>query len=145
MHDDANNLNFFVNLGYAIQRAYLARKYHGVNTANQLWTPRELRSSTYDVGTEITDHFEVLEKTPDRIVFRCGDSPLKREVRPVDGLFELAANVKPEQGVVEFNLKSVFYQGLGKATGGPMPFHVEWLHRQYDKLLMETAIQNVLR
>lgn len=66
-------------------------------------------------------------------------------MRPVDGLFELAAHVKPEQGVVEFNLKSVFYQGLGKATGKAMPFHVEWLHRQYDKLLMESAIQNVLR
>jgi hypothetical protein len=70
---------------------------------------------------------------------------MKREVRPADGLFELAANVRPEQGVVEFSLKSVFYQGLGKSTSAPMPFHVEWLHQQYDKLLMETAIQNVLR
>jgi hypothetical protein len=138
-------LFFSSRQGYAIQREYLARKYQGTNTAHQLWTPRELRNSTYEVGTQVTDHFEVLEKTGDRIVFRCGDSPLKRDVRLSDGLFELSANVNPEQGVVEFNLKSVMYQGLGKSSVVPMPSHIEWLHRQYVKLLMESALQNVLR
>lgn len=76
---------------------------------------------------------------------RCGDSPLKRDVRASDGLFEISAVVKPEEGVFEFGLKSVFYQGRGKAKGEPMPAHVFWLHQQYTKLLLETAVRNVMR
>jgi hypothetical protein len=67
------------------------------------------------------------------------------EVRPSDGLFEMRAEILKDEGVAEFQLKSVFYQGLGKATGKPMPFHIEFLHRQYTKLWMETAISNVTR
>ncbi|KAL4891811.1 hypothetical protein BDV59DRAFT_181028 [Aspergillus ambiguus] len=131
--------------GYAFQRAYLARKYQGPDTASHLWSPEELRSSSYDVGTLITDHFEVVEKTADRIVVRCGDSPRKKGVRESDGLFEMSAVVKPEEGVAEFGLKSCFFQGLGKAEAPPMPSHIIWLHKQYTKLWSETAIQNVLR
>ncbi|KAF4169029.1 hypothetical protein CNMCM6936_009626 [Aspergillus lentulus] len=131
--------------GYAFQRAYLARKYQGPETANQLWSRSELRSSTYEPGTLITDHFEVVEKTPNRIVVRCGASPRVQEVRPSDGLFEMSVDVKPDEGVAEFGLKSCFFQGLGKAEGQPMPAHIVWLHQQYTKLWMETAIRNVLR
>lgn len=97
------------------------------------------------MGTQITDHFEVLAKTAESIIVRCGDSPRKMEVRPNDGLFEMRAEVKQDEGVAEFQLKSVFYQGLGKAEGRPMPAHIEFLHRQYTKLWMETAIRNVTR
>ncbi|ODM15548.1 hypothetical protein SI65_09151 [Aspergillus cristatus] len=131
--------------GYAFQRAYLARKYQGPETANHLWSPEELRSSTYDKGTLITDHFEVVEKTPERIVVRCGDSPRLRDVRESDGLFEMSAVVKPDEGVAVFGLKSCFYKGLGKADSEPMPAHIAWLHKQYTKLWLETAIRNVLR
>jgi hypothetical protein len=75
---------------------------------------------------------------------RCGDSPLKTGVRESDGLFEMAAKVNKEEGVAEFRLKSVFYQGLGKANGPPMPPHIEFLHRLYTKLWMESAIQKVV-
>ncbi|EAU37806.1 conserved hypothetical protein [Aspergillus terreus NIH2624] len=131
--------------GYAFQRAYLARKYQGPDTAAQLWSRDELRASSYDVGTLITDHFEVVEKTADRIVVRCGDSPRKQGVRESDGLFEMSAVVKPDEGVAEFGLKSCFFQGLGKAEAPPMPPHIVWLHKQYTKLWAETAIRNVLR
>ncbi|KZF20774.1 hypothetical protein L228DRAFT_240528 [Xylona heveae TC161] len=129
--------------GYTIQREILARKYRGPETAHQLWTPSDLKASTYPVGTQITDHFEVLEHTPESIVVRCGDSPRKTEVRPGDGLFEIGAKVLEKEGVAEFTLKSVFYQGLGKASGPPMPDYIVWLHKQYTKLWMETAIWNV--
>ncbi|KAF8544267.1 hypothetical protein BDD12DRAFT_62282 [Trichophaea hybrida] len=105
--------------GYRIQRHLPQRKYHGPFTAHQLWTPEELGGSQYDVGTQITDHFEVLEKTPETICVRAGDSPLKKDVRPSDGPFEMSARVKGD--VVEFGLKSVFFQGLGKAEGKQMP------------------------
>ena len=110
-----------------------------------MWDTKALLESDYPVGTQITDHFEVLTKTPESIIVRCGDSPRKMEVRPSDGLFEMRAEILKDEGVAEFQLKSVFYQGLGKATGKPMPFHIEFLHRQYTKLWMETAISNVTR
>jgi hypothetical protein len=108
-----------------------------------LWSREELKNSNYDVGTQITDHFEVVSKTPDAIVVRCGDSPLKTEVRPSDGLFEMGVTVNQEEGVAEFRLKSIFYKGLGTADAPPMPAHVEFAHRLYTKLWMETAIPNV--
>jgi hypothetical protein len=111
-------------------------------TAHQLWSRQELRSSTYEVGTEITDHFEVVEHTAESIVVRCGDSPLNKGLRSSDGLFEMSAKVNQAEGVVEFGLRSVFYLGLGKADGPPMPAHIEFLHREYAKLWMETAVSN---
>jgi hypothetical protein len=136
--------------GYTIQRHYLSNKYcNTTTTAHQLWTPSQLLSSTYEPGTQITDHFEVLSKTrQDRlqsILIRCGDSPLKRDVRPSDGLFEIAAEVHIDKGYAEFRLKSVFYQGLGKAAGLPMEGFMLWAHKQYTKLWMESAVRNVKR
>lgn len=75
---------------------------------------------------------------------RCGDTPLKRDVRDSDGLFEIGAKINKEEGVAEFTLKSVFYKGLGTAIEKPMPAHVEFAHRLYTKLWMETAVQNVI-
>ena len=86
-----------------------------------------------------------MSKTPEAIVVRCGDSPLKQEVRDSDGLFEMGVDIKKDEGVAEFRLKSVFYKGLGKADGKPMPEHIEFLHRLYTKLWMETAVGNVVR
>ena len=37
-----------------------------------------------------------------------------RDGRESEGVFKMAANVKPEKGVVEFHLRSVFWQGPGK-------------------------------
>lgn len=131
-------------LGYAYQRSYLEKKYRGPTTAHQLWDKKDLSASTYEVGTQITDHFEVIEKTKDHITVRCGDSPLKTGIRPSDGLFEMSAKINKAEGVVEFGLKSVFYNGQGpvEGTNGPMPAHIEFLHRQYTKLWMETAVKN---
>lgn len=136
----------WIQIGYAYQRHYLSKKYQNTTTtAHQLWSRSELQNSTYPVGTEITDHFEVVSKTPEAIVVRCGGSPLVKDVRDSDGLFEMGVVIKREEGVAEFRLKSVFYKGLGKADGKPMPDHIEFLHRLYTKLWMETAIRNVVR
>ncbi|KAL2403915.1 hypothetical protein ABEF95_004261 [Exophiala dermatitidis] len=135
--------------GYKIQRAYLERKYRNdTTTAHQLWTPQQLRTSTYDVGTEITDHFVVLEKTPTSILIRCGDSPLNSpdKNRPSDGLFALTAKADFDKGFAEFRLKSIFYQGEGEPADkshGPMSSNMQWLHKLYTKLWMESAMSNV--
>ncbi|TVY23433.1 hypothetical protein LHYA1_G008687, partial [Lachnellula hyalina] len=132
-------------LGYAYQRHYLSKKYQNTTTtAHQLWTRPELASSSYEPGTQITDHFEVVSKTPESIVVRCGGSPLEQGVRASDGLFEMGVQIKKDEGVAEFRLKSVFYKGLGKADGPPMPAHVFFAHKLYTKLWMETAVGNVV-
>lgn len=70
---------------------------------------------------------------------------MKTGLRDSDGLFEMGVDVKKDEGVAEFRLKSVFYKGQSKAEDdrGPMPSHVEWAHRQYTKLWMESAVRNV--
>lgn len=136
-------------IGYAYQRRYLEKKYRGPETESHLWDRKDLAESKYEVGTMITDHFEVVSKTPESVMVRCGDSPRSRDVRESDGLFEMTAVVKKDEGVAEFGLKSVFYNGLkGHESGskdGPMPSHVQWLHQQYDKIWMESAIRNVTK
>jgi len=93
----------------------------------------------------------VVAKTPTSIIVRCGDSPRKLEVRESDGLFEMSAEVKRDEGVVEFGLKSVFYNGLGQTAEregalGPMGPWTQWAHQWYDKVLMESALaKTVLR
>jgi hypothetical protein len=109
-----------------------------------LWDTPELAASTYPVGTQITDHFEVISHTPTSIAMRCGDSPRNSEVRASDGVFEMTAVVDEKEGVAEFGLKSVFFQGEGKSTGS-IPSHIALAHRLYTKLLMEAAVWNVLK
>jgi hypothetical protein len=55
----------------------------------------------------------------------------------------MAAKADFEKGFAEFRLKSVFYQGVGKAEHAPMDAKTEWAHRQYAKLWMEDAVRNV--
>ena len=73
-----------------------------------------------------------------------------QEVREADGLFEMTAEVLQEEGVVEFGLKSAFYNGLAMPDkegkmGPPMNTFIQWLHQAYDKVLMETAIKYCTR
>ncbi|KAJ7778539.1 hypothetical protein B0H16DRAFT_1672122 [Mycena metata] len=131
-------------IGYEIQRKYLERKYRGPETAAQLWEKPELAASTYPVGTQITDHFEVIEHTPTSISVRCGDSPRKSGVRASDGVFEMSAVIKESEGVAEFGLKSVFFQGEGRSEGS-IPAHIAFAHRLYTKLWMESALRKVLK
>jgi len=132
-------------LGYRYQRRYLEKKYRGPKTSHQLWDASSLATSDYPVGTQITDHFEVVHHDQEHVTVRCGDSPLVTGVRPSDGLFEMVAKVHKDEGYVEFGLKSVFFQGLGKSEAPPFGPTMDWLHKQYTKLWMETAIRNCTR
>jgi hypothetical protein len=135
--------------GFAFQRRYLEQKYKSKETADNLWSTEELAESSYEVGQRLVDHFEVVAKTDRSIMVRCGDSPRIREPRESDGLFELTVDVKRNEGVAEFGLKSVFFNALtlpgkeGQPVQGPMDAKIQWLHLQYDKILMETALVNV--
>lgn len=57
-------------VGYRVQRKYLERKYRALpGREDHLWTVKDLEKSDYPVGTIITDHFEVLEHTPEKVRF----------------------------------------------------------------------------
>ncbi|KAJ7079585.1 hypothetical protein B0H15DRAFT_953951 [Mycena belliarum] len=130
--------------GYGVQRRYLERKYRSEETATQLWDPAELANSTYPIGTVVTDHFEVVSRTPSSIAARCGDSPRNSGVRAVDGVFELTAVLNEAEGVAEFGITSFFFQGLG-TSDAKMPPPIAYLHRLYTKLLMDSAVRKLLR
>ncbi|KAF3763442.1 hypothetical protein M406DRAFT_261325 [Cryphonectria parasitica EP155] len=125
---------------YRLQRRYLAQKYEP-QTPSQLWAPRDLATSTYEKGTYITDHFEVVEKTPTSITVRCGDSPRSQGGRESDGLFVIYAEVDKERNEVELGLKSCFFNSAARQDGilGPMPKYMEIAHQYYSRLWMVSA------
>ncbi|KAM0186369.1 hypothetical protein ACHAPI_011722 [Fusarium lateritium] len=133
--------------GYAFQRRYLDFKYRGPETENQLWDNEQLATSTYDRGTVITDHFEVVEKTSNSITVRCGDTPRNGALRPSDGLFQISATIDKTREEVELRLKSVLFSSEGKVPGpkGPMPGHIEELHQWYSRIWAETASWKLLK
>ena len=117
----------------------MRRKYFNEQTKDQLWEKSETKKSSFPVGTIITDHFEVVHHTPESITVRCGDSPSKRDVRESDGLFQINAKVDEEKQELVLSLKSVFYQGLGKSEGAPMPKWMQYLHLGYAMALLENG------
>lgn len=93
----------------------------------------------------MANHFNVIERpNNETIIFRCGDSPLVNPGAPreSDGLFELTARIKLDEGFAEFRLKSLFFQGDPRTNKAPFDGETlaPWAHRMYDKLLMEDAV-----
>ncbi|RKL04715.1 hypothetical protein BFJ71_g3498 [Fusarium oxysporum] len=133
--------------GFAIQRRYAQLKYRGPETEHQLWDPEQLATSTYDKGAIITDHFEVVEKTPTSITVRCGDSPRNQPLRPSDGLFQISATIDKAHEEVELRLKSVLFSSEGKVAGnkGPMPPWITELHQWYARIWAETGSWKLLK
>ncbi len=124
----------------------MTKKYFNESTKNHLWDKEEIKKSSFPVGTIITDHFEVVDKSRpipqcpySQVTVRCGDSPSKRDVRESDGLFQISALVDEEKQELVLGLKSVFYQGLGKSEGEPMPWHIKKLHQAYALALLENG------
>ncbi|KAJ2906942.1 hypothetical protein MKZ38_009805 [Zalerion maritima] len=132
--------------GYRVQRRYLEDRHLGPGTSSQLWTPSQLSAADYAPGARITDHFEVVEKTPSAITVRAGDTPRNASPRDSDGLFVIGARVDEEKGEVELSLKSCFFTSSKKVEGGqdrspvgPMPQWMEIAHRWYARLWMASA------
>lgn len=55
-------------VAYRVQRKYLERKYRALpGREDHLWDVKQLEDSEYAIGTKITDHFEVVEHTPEKV------------------------------------------------------------------------------
>ncbi|KAF2713811.1 hypothetical protein K504DRAFT_473039 [Pleomassaria siparia CBS 279.74] len=134
-------------IGYAYQRRFLEKKYKALpGREDHLWSREELGNAEYEKGTKITDHFEVVEKTPEKIVVRCGDSPLEAGPRPSDGLFSMEVTKDEQAQTATFHLKSVFVNTTPEGKDNqPLPWHFQFLHRLYTKLWMETAVRKLVK
>jgi len=95
----------------------------------------------------LTDHFEVVEKTPTEIIVRCGDTPRNQGNRASDGLFVISATIDEKNGEAVLGLKSCFFTSEKKVEGiqGPMPGWIEELHRWYSRVWMTTGSWNITR
>lgn len=102
-----------------------------------------------DTGTYITNHFHVLEKTPQSLTVRGCFSPRQSTPIPasVDNLVELRADLDTERRVAVFRLKMITFDGTPRASQEPDPFggFGGWLHRQYSALLLEAAAENCMQ
>ncbi|KAF1850330.1 uncharacterized protein K460DRAFT_269346 [Cucurbitaria berberidis CBS 394.84] len=134
-------------VGYRIQRRYMERKYRALpGREEQLWDVKELEASEYPVGTIVTDHFEVVEHTPEKVIVRCGDSPFNTDHRPSDGLFSMEVSKDDEAQIATFHLKSVFVNTTPEGKDSqPLPWNFQFAHRWYTKLWMEGATRQVLK
>ncbi|OAP55812.1 hypothetical protein AYL99_09964 [Fonsecaea erecta] len=143
------NQGIWGGFGYAFQRWYLRQRYGALpETQSQLWTKQSLLQSKYDTGTAFTDHLVVLNKTPQSIILRGGQSPRNQPETPrdMDGLLEIQAVPDFDNGYVDFKFKSVFFAGTGfDASSGAkvVPDPLVWAHKQYTKLLVESGLRRV--
>ncbi|KAM0259090.1 hypothetical protein ACHAQJ_003461 [Trichoderma viride] len=133
--------------GYEIQRRFLHRKWYGPETSSQLWTRDQLAASAYEPGTHVTDHFEVVDRTPNEIIVRAGDSPRNQDPRPSDGLFAIGATIDHDAQVARLTLKSCLFHSDRQVEGdkGPMPAWVESLHQWYARIWMVSASRRLVR
>ncbi|KAH6629140.1 hypothetical protein C7974DRAFT_181984 [Boeremia exigua] len=134
-------------IGYRIQRRVLERKYRALpGREDQLWDVKALEKSEYPVNTVITDHFEVVEHDANKVIVRCGDSPLVKEHRASDGLFSMEVTTDEKADTATFHLKSVFVNTTPEGTGSePQPAALQLAHRMYTKFWMEGATRKMLK
>lgn len=134
-------------VAFRVQRRLLEKWYRALDgRQDHLWDVKELEKSPYPVGTKIADHFEVVDHTDNRVVVRCGDSPLNRDHRPSDGLFSMEVSKDDEAQIATFHLKSVFVDTTQEGKGSqPQPEFLQFAHRLYTKLWMESATRKLIK
>lgn len=130
--------------GYTPQRRVwgtLFRDLPGRET--QLWEPKDLLASTYEVGTVVTDHLKVIEKSSRSLLFRAGHSArtLTEEPCDKDSMVEVTIDPNFEAGYADLGIKTVMYQGAPKSESKEKPLQgIQRLHMWYTEILMESAI-----
>lgn len=128
--------------GYTVQRKIM-EYFKDDSNAEDVWTKEDLLKSTYEPGTFITNHFHVLEKTPQSLTIRACPYPRQDTPTPVhvDNMLELRVDLDKEKKVAVFQMKMITFEGGKGASQKPDPFggFLGFLHRQYSLLLMQAA------
>ncbi|KAJ6012365.1 hypothetical protein N7499_004250 [Penicillium canescens] len=93
-------------------------------------------------GTNVTDHFVVIGKNPKSIVLWGANAPSDNPGvrRDMENIAEVTTNIDVGQGVAEFRLKNIFYNGVERTCKDLFPRPIVWLHFQYCKLLVEGGV-----
>ncbi|KAH1590944.1 hypothetical protein KXW75_003611 [Aspergillus fumigatus] len=130
---------------YAIQRNILAQL--GRNDSNKdsiMWDRKQLLNSTYEEGTNVTNHFVVVGKTPRSVVLWGAHSPSENPgvPRDMENLAEITTDIDIDEGMAEFRLKNIFYNGKERTSKDLFPPPIVWLHFQYCKLLVEAGVSH---
>ncbi|KAH2017759.1 hypothetical protein KXV45_004716 [Aspergillus fumigatus] len=138
---------------YAIQRNILAQL--GRNDSNKdsiMWDRKQLLNSTYEegrtptkvLGTNVTNHFVVVGKTPRSVVLWGAHSPSENPgvPRDMENLAEITTDIDIDEGMAEFRLKNIFYNGKERTSKDLFPPPIVWLHFQYCKLLVEAGVSH---
>jgi hypothetical protein len=82
----------------------------------------------------------------EKVIVRCGDSPLNADHRESDGLFSMEVTMDEKAQTATFHLKSVFVDTTPAGKNAqPLPWTMQFAHRLYTKLWMETAVRRVLK
>lgn len=97
------------------------------------------------VGTAISGHFVVLEKTPASVLLRGGSPSDEHGLREVDTLMQGVVDIDTREDVAIFKLKCMFYNGQVKGSPAPFPEAMTPLHLIYAKALAANGTANCKR
>ncbi|KEY79726.1 hypothetical protein BA78_7872 [Aspergillus fumigatus] len=95
-------------------------------------------------GTNVTNHFVVVGKTPRSVVLWGAHSPSENPgvPRDMENLAEITTDIDMDEGMAEFRLKNIFYNGKERTSKDLFPPPIVWLHFQYCKLLVEAGVSH---
>ncbi|XP_753247.2 uncharacterized protein AFUA_5G14100 [Aspergillus fumigatus Af293] len=95
-------------------------------------------------GTNVTNHFVVVGKTPRSVVLWGAHSPSENPgvPRDMENLAEITTDIDIDEGMAEFRLKNIFYNGKERTSKDLFPPPIVWLHFQYCKLLVEAGVSH---
>ncbi|KAL5688466.1 hypothetical protein EMGR_000773 [Emarellia grisea] len=101
--------------------------------------PREVQR-----GANVTNHFVVVGKTPRSVVLWGAHSPSENPgvPRDMENLAEITTDIDIDEGMAEFRLKNIFYNGKERTSKDLFPPPIVWLHFQYCKLLVEAGVSH---
>ncbi|KXJ85423.1 hypothetical protein Micbo1qcDRAFT_141570 [Microdochium bolleyi] len=128
---------------FAPQRWLFTRIFRSPENSHLKFSQQEIRGSTFEVGTEFIDQFEVVERTPTSVVVREGGSPRQLTPREVDGLITTSVRIDREAGEVELALSTILFKGRERVLDGsmPVPYPIELLHYMYARALVQSGSQ----
>ncbi|KAI1074486.1 hypothetical protein F5B20DRAFT_563458 [Whalleya microplaca] len=115
-------------------------------TENYLWKVSDLAVAKYETGLKFSNHFEVVNNEGNEIAVRCGGSPLEPGLRNSDGLVVISAKIDRDAQQAEFSLKSALFSSAApfvEGAGHPIPPKIEFMHRWYVRMLVQSGIGKV--
>lgn len=62
----------------------------------------------------------------------------------MENLAEITTDIDLKQGVAEFRLKNIFYNGVKRTNKALFTPPIVWLHFQYCKLLVEAGVSHCM-